>query len=190
MTEIVLAPFSNSDIRDWPAGHYARLTGILLGRLPQATIRLIGTKTQYVRACEIVREFDAARVINDCGRRPWPEVMASLRAASCVVGNNSGIAHLAGHYRVPTVCVFSGSHQRLEWRPLGPTVTTITRVIGCSPCHLDHGEACPYDKSCLRQIEPEVVADAVEAAMARGRLDAPPSANDEGSVPVLMGQNG
>ena len=170
MTDIVVAPFSNSDIRDWPIGHYARLIALLLDAVEDgATIRVIGTRNQKQRAFEIVRAFDATRVVNECGHKSWPEVLAMLRRAACVIGNNSGVAHLAGFFGVPTVCVFGGSHQRLEWRPLGFNVTVVTRVIGCSPCQLDHGQFSPYAKACLREIEPGSVAEAALATMARVR---------------------
>lgn len=173
MSDIIVAPFSNSDIRDWPSGHYAALAGILSARWPgPGMIRVIGTRNQALRANDIVRLLDPARVANDCGRLPWSDVVARLKSAACVIGNNSGIAHLAGRYGVPTVCVFGGSHQRLEWRPMGLNVVTISRSIGCSPCHLDHGANCPYDKSCLRQIMPDIVADIVLELLARPAGDA------------------
>jgi ADP-heptose:LPS heptosyltransferase len=170
MSDILIAPFSNSAIRDWPIGHYARLVALLLeGDTNASGIRIIGTRNQRQRAFEIVRSFDATKVINECGRMTWTDVSAALRRAACVIGNNSGVAHLAGFYGVPTVCVFGGSHQRLEWRPLGFNVTVLTRVIGCSPCQLDHGQVSPYGKACLREIEPETVAAAAFSTMKKVR---------------------
>jgi ADP-heptose:LPS heptosyltransferase len=168
MSGIIVAPFSNSDIRDWPAGHYTALIRHLVLRAgDDLPIRVVGIRTQTTRAGDIVREFDPQRVSNECGRLSWSELTGELKSAACVIGNNSGIAHLAGSFRVPTVCVFGGSHQRTEWRPLGDTVVVLSRNIACSPCGLDHGDNCPYDKACLRQIEPGTVADAVLAAMLR-----------------------
>jgi ADP-heptose:LPS heptosyltransferase len=168
MNDIVIAPFSNSDIRDWPLAHFSRLIGILLDRWDgPGPIRVIGTRNQVLRACEIVRPFGADSVANDCGRLTWPEVMRLLRSAACVVGNNSGVAHLAGFYGAPTVCVFGGSHQRVEWRPLGPNVTVVSRRISCSPCQRDHGQTSPFAKACLREIAPETVAEAVFATISR-----------------------
>lgn len=163
MNTIVIAPFSNSAIRDWPSDHFAELVGVLLDRWEDRNglIAIVGTSSQRPRANAIVRPYPADRVFNHCGRMSWPDVVVQLRAASCVIGNNSGIAHLAGSFGVPTVCIFGGSHQRMEWRPLGANVTLMSRTIGCSPCHLDHGRNCPYGLACLREISPDDVADAV-----------------------------
>jgi ADP-heptose:LPS heptosyltransferase len=167
MNDIILAPFSNSSIRDWPAEHYRDLIGLLLEE-PEitGTIRVIGTPGQRLGVCEIVRPHPADRVVNESGRLAWPDVLATLRSAGCVVGNNSGIAHVSGYYGTPTVCVFGGSHQRLEWRPRGPNMIVLSRAIACSPCHLDHGSSSPFGKACLWEIEPREVRDAVLLARA------------------------
>lgn len=162
----MIAPFSNSAIRDWPVGHYAALVGLLLDELGgEARVRVIGAPGHRVRACDIVRAYSSARVSNDCGRIAWPDLLAALGSARCVIGNNSGITHLSGAYGSPTVCIFGGSHQRREWRPRGGSVVLLTRAIGCSPCQLDHGEASLYNKACLRQIDPRSVFDAAVAIM-------------------------
>ncbi len=167
MTDVVISPFSNSDIRDWPLNHYADLVGLLLASDPEIRVSVIGTSTQKLRAHEIVRAHPAPRVANDCGRLSWPEVVDLIKASACVISNNSGVGHLSGHLGVPTVCVFGGSHQRHEWRPLGASVMLVSRVIGCSPCQLDHVSGSPYGKACLREIAPETVSDAAVRVMAR-----------------------
>lgn len=169
---IIVSPFSNGLIRDWPASHYAKLIARLLPQLPgDQIVRVIGTLEQRKPAFEIVRDLPADRVMNDCGTIPWGEVLVMLREACCVIGNNSGIAHLAAMYGTPTICIFGGSHQRTEWHPLGPNVVVISRVIGCSPCHLDHRMTCQYDKACLWEISPEEVGAAVLRLIKRDRRE-------------------
>ena len=163
MSEIVIAPFSNGDIRDWQPRHFSELTGLLLHRWP-GDIHLIGTRSQATRVADIVRPHDATRVHSQCGR-PWSEVAQLVRNAACVIGNNSGITHLSSWFGVPTVCVFSGSHRREEWHPMAPNAVIISRAIGCAPCHLHRAAQCPYGKACLDEIDAGLVAEAVFAAM-------------------------
>jgi ADP-heptose:LPS heptosyltransferase len=168
VNRILIAPFSNSGIRDWPGTRYSELIGLLLARLPQSPIICVtGTASHRLRANEIVRAHPADRVRNLAGRQSWGELVALLKQADAAVVNNSGIAHLAGHFDVPTVSIFAGTHQRREWRALGGSVMLVTRAIGCSPCQLDHGQTSPYDKACLRQITAEEVADALFANIRR-----------------------
>ena len=195
MKTILVAPFSNSDIRDWPVGHFADLAGLLLEDLAKEDrITVVGTKPQRLRANEIVRRYDPRRVVNACGWHTWPQLVEEIKTASCVVGNNSGVAHLSGFHGVPTVCVFGGSHQRLEWRPQGFSVSVISRSIGCSPCQRDHNQDSPYAKACLRHIEPRLVAATVFKTMERvaRAKDLPSSApspawSDGGAPPTAGG---
>jgi ADP-heptose:LPS heptosyltransferase len=160
MRSIVVAPFANGDVRDWQADHYARLIGLLIERWSGA-VRVVGSASQRLAANGIVRALPATQVSNDCGMLGWDAVVAEVRAAACVIGNNSGITHLSGHMGVPTVCVFGGSHRRTEWRPLGAHVRTLSSAIGCAPCHIHRAADCPYDKACLARIAPETVAETV-----------------------------
>lgn len=165
MSHVIIAPFANGDIRDWQPDHFSALIGLLTERW-DGVVRVIGSRSQSTRAAAIVRPHNAVRVVSECGRLGWDAVVAAIRSADCVIGNNSGITHLSGRLGVPTVCVFGGSHRRTEWRPTGSSARTISRAIGCAPCHLHRADQCPYDKACLGQIAPQVVADAVLLAIA------------------------
>lgn len=167
---IVVSPFANSDIREWPLAAYGALIALLVERLPAEAVTVIGTRSQASRGCELVRPFAPDRVRSGCGRMAWPAVAAMVRDATCVIGNNSGVAHLAAGQGVATVCIFGGSHQRIEWRPRGSRVALVSRAIGCSPCNLNRAALCPYAKACLREIEPMQVADAV-LDLLDGRLE-------------------
>ena len=156
MNHVVVAPFSNSDIRDWPAGHYRALIARMV-REWDGTIHVIGAPEQAIRAREVLRTFDSSRVISDCGRGSWDAALDRVRSAVCVIGNNSGIAHLAAFEGVPTICIFGGAHQRLEWQPVGRSVVTLSRAIACSPCHFHHAPHCPHGLACLDQISPDSV---------------------------------
>jgi ADP-heptose:LPS heptosyltransferase len=165
MTEIVIAPLSHNALRDWPADHYAKAIAILLERSASETIiSVLGTAAQRPIVNEIVRSFPAHRVLNVCGLA-WHDVLEKIRHASCVIGNNSGIAHLAGFFGVPTICIFGGSHQRTEWAPLRPNVVVLSREIACSPCQLNNIRDCRYGTACLTEIAPTMVVDAVLSVM-------------------------
>ena len=165
MSEIIIAPFSNGDIRDWQPEHFSALIGILVDRW-DGMVRVVGTRSQATRAAAIVRPHDATRVISECGRLAWEDVVAAIRGAACVIGNNSGLTHLSAWFGVPTICVFGGSHRPAEWRPMGFSARTISSAIGCAPRPRHRARDCPDGKACLDRIEPHLVADAALAAMA------------------------
>ena len=189
VSDIVIAPFSNSDIRDWPLEHFRDLIGLLLAESSDRRVTVIGTASQRLRANEVVRPWPAGRVINACGRLSWPAVLDLIKASACVISNNSGIGHLSGYLGLPTVCIFGGSHQRHEWRPLGDRVALVSRAIGCSPCQLDHVSGSPYGKACLRQIAPAEVAGAASAIMQRAADSGATSGATSGAHPSRLGMD-
>lgn len=157
---IVVAPFSNEQLRDWPGGHYAELLDHCVRNL-DSTIKVIGTIHQRPMANLIVRNLPADRVENLCGLLPWARVSDLLAGAQVVVGNNSGIPHTAARLGVPTVCIFGGTHAESEWMPRGAHVFLITKHTVCSPCSR---QSCVYGKRCLHEIPPLAVFDLVVRA--------------------------
>lgn len=62
---------------------------------------------------------------------PLPTVAATVARARVFLGNDSGIAHLAGLVGTPTVVVF-GPANPAEWLPAGPRVVGVTPADGSS----------------------------------------------------------
>ena len=52
MNDIIVTPFSNSAIRDWPAAHVSELIGLLLKESAvTGCIRVVGAPNQRLGAC-------------------------------------------------------------------------------------------------------------------------------------------
>jgi ADP-heptose:LPS heptosyltransferase len=154
---IVVAPFSNDQLRDWPATHFAALIGRCVTDL-QVTVKVVGTIQQREAANGIGRGFPSHRVENTCGLMSWRELVNVIAQAQVVVGNNSGVVHESAKANVPTVCIFGGSHAASEWMPRGPGVFLVTKYTACSPCARG---SCAYGKRCLHEIGPDLVFDLV-----------------------------
>jgi ADP-heptose:LPS heptosyltransferase len=56
--------------------------------------------------------------------RPLTVVAAVLQQARAFLGNDSGLAHLAGQLGLPTLALF-GPMDPAVWSPLGPRVRTL-----------------------------------------------------------------
>jgi hypothetical protein len=150
---VVISPFANERVREWPIAHYRRFIERVLceHRVPVA---IVGTRAQRVRADELVRGFSYPEVVNTAGRLSWRQLVRLIDAAPYVVANNSGIAHLAAVRGCWTLCLFSGSHSWVEWMPRGPRVVVITRVTSCAPCALGGGR-CPHRTACMTDLAPD-----------------------------------
>ena len=165
---IVIAPVSNSTIRDWPLERYIRLIGMLMGRVA-CRIMLVGSRGQAGELNYICEHYGGdRRVVNLAGRTEWSELAAVLRRADLVIVNNSGVAHLAAACGRPTLAIYSGSHQPQEWGPRGEAVRALMAAVSCSPCGHERLELCPHDHLCMKLIEPETVLDQALDMLARG----------------------
>jgi len=153
---VVVAPFSNSPIRDWPLQNYGELVDLLLSDR-DCRVLITGSGSQWAAANELVRGRPAVRVVNSCGYLTWAEVLDQVNKADCVVANNSGVAHVAAALGRPTICVFGASHSPYEWMPRGPAVILVTKWVVCGGCGFDVGGSCPYGVRCLTEISPEEI---------------------------------
>lgn len=168
---IIMAPFSNSRIRDWGLNNYSRLARLLLEN-QRCSIALVGSMPQRDLLATIASEHGSdSRIINLAGRTDWLTCAALIREADLVISNNSGIAHLAAACGIRTLAIYSGSHQPQEWGPRGDA-RVLMAVVPCSPCGHDKLEMCHNDHLCMKLIEPDVVA-AEAIAMLSGEPTSP-----------------
>jgi ADP-heptose:LPS heptosyltransferase len=158
---IVLAPFANDRMREWPPSNFQRFIdrGLEEGR----TFQIIGALNQRPMADEIVRRYPADQVANLCGSITWPEVEKTIVSAAFVVTNNSGLGHVAAALGQWVLCIFSGRHSWIEWMPRGPRVVTLARMPECAPC--DYG-FCPNQFNCMEMLDPDFAFDEITRAIA------------------------
>jgi len=160
---IVIAPLSNSLLRNWPIDRYERLITMLMTEI-DSCILLAGSPGQTRILADLQQRLgDDRRIVNIAGRADWAALAALIKEADLVIANNSGVAHLAAACGTPTLAIYSGSHQPQEWGPRGRSVRTLMAAVPCSPCGHDKLEACPHDHLCMTLIEPEnVLGHAIE----------------------------
>ncbi len=154
-----IVPLSNSDLRNWPIEGFVALSRLILQHTT-ASIRLIGGPNQHAAledmAERIAQDLPAGRVHNHAGR-PWPEVYSSLVQTEAVISNNSGIAHVAAMLGGRVLALYSGSHQVLEWGPVGPEVRTLQASLPCGACGFDTLRECLHGHRCMHIITPAAV---------------------------------
>lgn len=159
-------PGTGSSIRQWPAGHFARLADLFVEK-NNARILIFAGASETGLAQEmlnLMRHKDKATSL--AGKLDLKGFMSALRTCRLFVGNISGPSHIAGIVGVPTLCVFGGQVTPLEWSPLGDNVMSIRMAIDCAPCYKAYPEQCPHSLKCLKMLWPEKVYEAALEVLA------------------------
>lgn len=160
---IVIVPFSNSALRDWPFENYKRLIDILTERT-EANITLVcngkSLRAHELASINALKEDLASNfrfAIKDSLSRE--EFYLELANASLVISNNSGAGHVSAQLGIPTLGIYTASHLPDIWGFFGPKVSMISADVECAGCGLDFVESsCPNGLKCRSMITAEMVS--------------------------------
>ena len=162
-----VASFAHTAKR-WDLARYAELFARLASRHSLVTV-LLGAASERAMNREVVVRGDGARVLDLAGESSLPEVLGLLALATLFVGNDSGIAHLAGAVGTRTTVVFGSTDPdatrpwdgpRGDGRPVRVRVAR-ERAL-CAPCR---SFVCPLDHRCMDGLPVARVLSEVEASL-------------------------
>ena len=144
---LCLMPGSVWPTKQWPASHFRAL--VLKARSEGLEVVVLGAPGE-AEVCAAVAG-DEAR--NLCGRTDLKEAAAWLRGAWAVVGNDSGLSHLAAACGTPTLALY-GPTDPGGSAPWGPRAATLRlEDVPCAPCFKP---TCATEgHPCLARIDPE-----------------------------------
>ena len=127
-------------------------------------VAVVGTSDDLFRADGTQVKFPAhVRLLLDrMSLRETAEVMA---AAGAVVGNDSGLCHVAGATGVPTVIIF-GPTPSLSLGKFPSNVVVLRSGLACEPCWFgERLKACDQRIDCLRTVSVETVTGVLNKLM-------------------------
>jgi ADP-heptose:LPS heptosyltransferase len=151
---IVFGSSFNWPQKKWPWENYAELIS-LLSRDGHAFV-LLGAPDETEEGARIAA-MAAGNVADTTGRLDYAGLCREVSACDLVIGNDTGTMHLAAAHGIPTVTLF-GPTDPEKWNPLTSTPVFLESVP-CRPCYyLGSMPACDHF-SCLRKMEPSLVAE-------------------------------
>lgn len=153
---VVLVPFANETIKEWPAGHWNRLSLMLAAKGYQVVAISDSKRSDRLKTMfePHVRYYFGQGI-------QW--VLDLLFGASLVVGNDSGIPHICGLYSIPCISVIAQFDPFFTFDQAQNLIAAYpeeeVRCRGCA--HLPEkgfrGEKCGIPCSALMGIGPEKV---------------------------------
>jgi ADP-heptose:LPS heptosyltransferase len=155
----VIVPFSNSALRNWPMAGFRGLSQMLIAQTT-AKVYFVGSSAQRPALDALIAEIGSSRIENHAGA-PWSDIYSSFARAEAVITNNSGMGHVAALLGAQVVAIYSGSHQVLEWGPVGPRVSVLQTALPCGACGFDTTAECLHGLRCMQAINPPAVIQAL-----------------------------
>lgn len=156
----------NARFKQWAPERFSEVADALAERAGGATVLVFGDASETGLCAKVAS-----------GMR-WPKKQAVqvpsllllaglLKRCSLVVGNDSGPMHLAALAGARTLSIFG---------PVDPSVygpfsrraehRVVTQGLACQPCYQGFRfPPCPWDNRCLKELEPRLVMEQVDALL-------------------------
>lgn len=158
---VVFGSSFNWPQKKWPWQNYADLISMMS---PEGhEFILLGAPGETEDAVRIAAS-SRGKVVDTTGKLDLEGLRRAVSACDALVGNDTGTMHLAAACGVPTVTLF-GPTDPEKWNPLTSTPVFL-KDIPCRPCYyLGAMPACTHF-SCLRKMEPALVAETLRRVLA------------------------
>ena len=147
-----------ANFRRWSEEGFIQV-GRALGEQYDAAIVIFG-EPKDDQVCEQIARAIGPRAIDMSGKTSMGQFVGLIGRCDLVISNDGGPVHIAASQRVPTVSIFGpvdpevyGPHPKAEEHR-----TVYNAELPCRPCyHQFKLPPCPYERACLRTIEPAQV---------------------------------
>ncbi|MEN3026112.1 MAG: glycosyltransferase family 9 protein [Chlorobiota bacterium] len=155
---IALVPGARHQTKRWPLERFQALGRLLRQRGYQL---VVVADPADVRTHSLPTEIgsDVELVVTNS----LLELARRLDGVDLVVGNDSGIIHLAAARRIPSVVIFGSTVPELGFEPVGVPHIVVQYPLPCRPCTHIGRERCPLGHfRCMTALEPHHVLHAIE----------------------------
>ncbi len=145
--------------KTWAAANFVELLRKLCGT-DETIIGLVGGGGDYALATRVAEQSGRlAQVKVMAGRLGIAQTAKVLTKASLFVGGDSGLAHLAAVFSVPSVVMFGPSDAK-KWCRESDVVRVVRKTMSCSPCFIFGYHKYCRTLACMNQMQ---VADVLAA---------------------------
>jgi glycosyltransferase involved in cell wall biosynthesis/ADP-heptose:LPS heptosyltransferase len=171
---IVISPFGQYEIKNWPVHKWSQL----MKKLEDYPTIITGTGKNFKQAQQIIETAGRGRIYNLCGKTTIRQLGAILEKSVMCIGVDTAAAHISAAVGCKNVVITGGAHFG-RFLPYSPTTTLVYLPLDCFNCNY----VCPFQDweiYCISQIKVDTVEDAI-----RSSLQEPV---ENRTKPVLVGQ--
>ena len=161
---IILAPGAKHATKRWPVKHFAALIEQLhlAYNLP---ITLIGGPDDAHLCTEIQGQIPF-EIENVAGTMLLHELAELMDTAQCIIGNDSGLMHIAAARHIPIITIFGSTVPEFGFLPFHTPFQIASLELPCKPCTHIGKEKCPLGHfSCMNDLSPTIVFEKVQTLL-------------------------
>lgn len=142
-------------LKRWGVERYAELARRLRGAGVEKIV-IIGGPDE-VEDCAAIAECGGDGVVNLNGQTSISEIVPLAERAACIIGNDTGAAHVASCAGKPLLVICGATDPR-RVRPIGPHVKAVQWTGPCINCYR---KTCNYQQelACMEAVSPDIVAE-------------------------------
>ena len=146
--------------KQWPVRHFKQLGYFLRKNCGIEPVMVVGPGQK-----NLLRDFTE---FNCCDDLTLDQLKSLLASAALFVGNDSGPAHMAAAFGIPSVVIFGSSNSSV-WRPWQTESEVIETDWDCKPCPGDHCYAFDEPR-CILSVEVAQVEEAISRLSVTGTV--------------------
>ncbi len=155
---LVLAPSASFENKRWSILNFKKLAESILEDerfLSYKIILLAGSEDNFCQEMDSIKD---QRFINLQGKTSLDETSRIVANSLGVVGNDSGIGHIANSCNVPLIVIFGPTSEYFGFGPYKKNSRFISANLDCSPCSTTGSKPCKFDTlRCMDAISSETV---------------------------------
>ncbi|MHC4572551.1 MAG: glycosyltransferase [Planctomycetota bacterium] len=157
---MIIAPFAQQDIRNWPAANWVEL----LSLYPEMPVIICGVERDKPAAEEIISAVSRGNIHNLCGLTTVRQLAALIAKCRVCISSESAAAHFAAVANRPHVVLIGGGHFG-RFMPYSSQTKLVYSRMNCYNCNW----RCKYgrDIRCIRSISVRMVSQAVDEVFGR-----------------------
>jgi len=146
----------------WPADRFKTVISSLLVQFPGLQVLIMGSTREKDLCTDMAAGF-TERVFDLSGKVSLRETIILVNFCRLLLGNDSGLMHVAAALSIPTVAIF-GPTLPESTSPLGKDHLIIHHPPACAPCKK---RICPEEHACMTAVTTKEVLDAVLQVLPR-----------------------
>lgn len=163
---IVIAPVASFDPKRWPMEKFISFTKTFIDDkdLSNYSIAIVaGPSDDYVDAINHLVSEHPNRLINLKGKTNLKESSKVIRSSELVLGNDTGMGHIAESFGVPSISIFGPTSESFGFKPHRADSESISVDLWCRPCSTTGKKKCFRSKQyCMDNVTIERVLKSVK----------------------------